>query len=270
MHKFSCTKTSSSGEGQDPSTQQRLSLEVEKEAATFIDKYGSYLDIYKCLIFAGKLHSKILVDKLVDVAKYDSRHKEAVKSLKKAKVLLFYEPVSQSSFLSALSNATLSTHTILYINNQNMLSALLELLPTTGTNREEASGFDYTSLLVSSYPDLQPWCIQEASDPDGSDDFYLKYLSSLLHHEDGNDSAKQDGDLVRVSVVYLVYSLTCTIQLTFYMCHRNTARYSVLLMMPNHLILKRHAARVSSTLHRKITKVAVCITGTYFSSWIAV
>ena len=95
MHKFSGTKTSPSGKGQDPTTQQRLSLEVEKEAATFIDKYGSYLDIYKCLVYTGKLHSKILVDKLVDVAKYDSRHKEAVKSLKKAKVLLFYEPVSR-------------------------------------------------------------------------------------------------------------------------------------------------------------------------------
>ena len=96
MHKFSGANTSSSDKGQDPST-QRLSPEVEEEAATFIDKYGSYLDIYKCLILAGKLHSKILVDKLVDVAKYDSRHKEAVKSLKKTKILLFYEPVSQSS-----------------------------------------------------------------------------------------------------------------------------------------------------------------------------
>ena len=115
MHKYSGAKTSSSDKGQDPSTQQRLSPEVEKEAATFIDKYGSYLDIYKCLILAGKLHSKTLVDKLVNVAKYDSRHKEAVKSLKKAKVLLFYEPVSQSyHVLCALFNATLIAHTILH------------------------------------------------------------------------------------------------------------------------------------------------------------
>ena len=99
-----------------------------------------------------------------------------------------------------------------------MLSALLELLPTFGTNREQASDFDYISLLVSAYPDLQPWCIQEASDSDSFDDIYMKYLSSLLHHEDGNDSAKQDGDLIRVSVVYLVYSLTCTIQLTCTIC----------------------------------------------------
>ena len=88
-----------------------------------------------------------------------------------------------------------------------MLSALFELLPTIGTNRG-SSDFDYTSLLVSAYPDLQPWCIQEMADSDGSDDIYMKYLSSLLHDEDGIDSAKQDGDLVRVSVVYLVYSLT--------------------------------------------------------------
>ena len=104
MHKFSGTKTPPSGKGQDPTTQQRLSPEVEKEAATFIDKYGSYLDIYKCLVFAGKLHSKILVDKLVDVAKYDSRHKEAAKSLKKAKFLLFYEPVSHIFFMAFKCN----------------------------------------------------------------------------------------------------------------------------------------------------------------------
>jgi hypothetical protein len=89
-----------------------------------------------------------------------------------------------------------------------MLSALLELLPKTTTTNQETSDFDYISLSVSAYPDLQPWCMQEASDSDGSDDIYMKYLSSLLHHEDGNDSAKQDGDIVRVSLIYLVYSLT--------------------------------------------------------------
>jgi len=70
-----------------------LSPEDEDEAADLIDAYGSYLDIYKCLVFAGKLRSKRLVDKLVGVAKYDYQHKEAVKALRKAKVLVFYEPV---------------------------------------------------------------------------------------------------------------------------------------------------------------------------------
>ena len=60
----------------------------------FVDAYGSYLDIYKCLVIAGKLHSKLLVDKLVGVAKYDPQHREAMKALQKAKTILFYEPVS--------------------------------------------------------------------------------------------------------------------------------------------------------------------------------
>ena len=70
-----------------------LSQNAEKEAAALIDAYGSYLDLYECLKFAGILRSKLLIDKLVNVAKHDSHHKEAVKTLQRAKVLLFYEPV---------------------------------------------------------------------------------------------------------------------------------------------------------------------------------
>lgn len=62
-------------------------------AAAFIDEYGSYLDIYKCLVFAGKRRLKRIVDGLVGVAKFDAQHKDALKALQKAKVLLFYEPV---------------------------------------------------------------------------------------------------------------------------------------------------------------------------------
>lgn len=65
------------------------------EAAKLIDTYGAYVDIYECLVSAGKIRSKLLVEKVVSVAKYDGRHAEALKALRKAKVLLFYEPVSQ-------------------------------------------------------------------------------------------------------------------------------------------------------------------------------
>jgi hypothetical protein len=70
----------------------------EAEAAALIDAYGSYLDIYKSLVFAGKCHSKQIVDKLLGVAKYDVQHKEAVKVLQKAQDLLFYEPVGGCCF----------------------------------------------------------------------------------------------------------------------------------------------------------------------------
>ena len=71
----------------------RLTQEAEDEAAALIDAYGSYLDLYKCLVFAGKLHSKVLIDKLMCLANYDSQHKLAEKALQTGKKLLFYEPV---------------------------------------------------------------------------------------------------------------------------------------------------------------------------------
>ena len=75
------------------SQSSRLTQEAEDEAAALIDAYGSYLDLYKCLVFAGKLHSKVLIDKLMCLANYDSQHKLAVKALQTEKKLLFYEPV---------------------------------------------------------------------------------------------------------------------------------------------------------------------------------
>mmetsp|Transcript_4757 Transcript_4757/g.9803 ORF Transcript_4757/g.9803 Transcript_4757/m.9803 type:complete len:896 (-) Transcript_4757:78-2765(-) len=145
-----------------------ISQEDEMEAAKLIDTYGAYVDIYECLVSAGKIRSKLLVEKVVSVAKYDGRHAEALKALRKAKVLLFYEP--------------------------HMLSAMLELLPSISA-QSISSNFDFMPLLVSSYPDLQPWCVRECSKNEPQ--FYFKYLSSLMHHEDGNDSAKREKTLVK-------------------------------------------------------------------------
>jgi len=78
-----------------------------------------------------------------------------------------------------------------------MLSALLELLPSIHS-KEISSNLDFTALLVSAYPDLQPWYIQEASGSEHADDFYMEYVSSLLHYEDGNDAAKRDAELIKV------------------------------------------------------------------------
>jgi hypothetical protein len=75
----------------------RLSQEAEDEAAALIDAYGSYLDINKCLVCAGKFHSKVIIDKLICLANFDSQHKMAVKALQKEKNLLFYELVCPMS-----------------------------------------------------------------------------------------------------------------------------------------------------------------------------
>lgn len=76
------------------SKQIDLSDDEEKTALELIDEYGSYLDLNKTLVFAGKLQSQSIVKKIVELAKFDPQHKEAMKRLESAKMLLFYESVS--------------------------------------------------------------------------------------------------------------------------------------------------------------------------------
>ena len=100
-----------------------------------------------------------------------------------------------------------------------MLSALLELLPSISAGTH-SSNLDFNALLVSAYPDLQPWCVQETSpssesERGDSDEFYLQYLSSLLHYEEGNDAAKRDRELVKVCLAVSSSYLSCAHNLNF-------------------------------------------------------
>lgn len=103
--------------------------------------------------------------------------------------------------------------TFVFNTTKCMLSALLELLPSIST-KECSSSLDFIALLVSAYPDLQPWCVHEATvSSEHSGDFYLKYMSSLLNHEDGNDAAKRDEALVKVSLFVFFAQLYSSNQL---------------------------------------------------------
>ncbi len=151
-------------------TRKCASQTAEEELATLVDTHGSYLDLHPCLVAAGKVHSKLLIEKLLEVAKNDSRHKDSLKHLTKANknMLILYEPP--------------------------MLSALLEMLSSPSAT---SSDFDLTTLLVTAYPDLQPWCVREMSSLQNADSFYFIYMCSLLHHEEGNDAARRDKELVK-------------------------------------------------------------------------
>ncbi len=179
----------------------RLTEEAEDQAAALIDAYGSYLDIYKCLVCAGKVYSKVIIDKLMCLANHDSQHKVAVKAMQKEKNVIFYKPVCPVSYRRASTFSLSFAQTphihasYIHIISKTMLSAILEILRSMSI--DQYSGF--MTLLVSAYPDLQPWCVREASGSSPSGDFYTKYLSSLLHHEYGNDAAKQDKVLVKVN-----------------------------------------------------------------------
>lgn len=84
-----------------------LTQEAEDQAAMLIDTYGSYLDIFKCLVCAGKVYSKVLIDKLICLAKHDSQHKVAVKAMQKEKNLIFYKPVCFKSYGNTSSSSLL-------------------------------------------------------------------------------------------------------------------------------------------------------------------
>ena len=77
-------------------TRKCATLNAEEELAALIDAHGAYLDLHQSFVSAGKMRSKLLIEKLLEVAKNDSRHKESLKHLKKANenMLILYEPVS--------------------------------------------------------------------------------------------------------------------------------------------------------------------------------
>lgn len=82
------------------------------------------------------------------------------------------------------------------LHSKNMLSALHELLQT-GAYNTMSENVDVTRLLVSSYPDLSPTSVKNASAED-LNDFYFNYLSLLMHPDEGSDAAKDNARLVRV------------------------------------------------------------------------
>jgi hypothetical protein len=63
------------------------------EAVNFVTMYGSYLKLHTCIAYAAVLKAHEVIDTLLEVAKYDPRHKEVMRQLSKANALLFYEPV---------------------------------------------------------------------------------------------------------------------------------------------------------------------------------
>lgn len=103
----------------------------------------------------------------------------------------------RDEFLLLSFAQTFSLHRCcIHIIPKSLLSAMLQLLPFM--SMKQSSGIDFMTLLVSAYPDLQPWFVREASQSEHSGDFYGKYLGSLLHCDYGNDAAKRDEALVKV------------------------------------------------------------------------
>jgi hypothetical protein len=67
---------------------------INKEVATFAQKFGTYLQIHSCLAFSASVEADKAVDELLIVARHDPSHQDAIKEIQKAKDLTFYDAVS--------------------------------------------------------------------------------------------------------------------------------------------------------------------------------
>jgi hypothetical protein len=66
---------------------------TETDALEFVDLYGAYLKLPMALAYASFLRSESVVAKLLELAKHDPRHLEALKDISKVNSLVLYEPV---------------------------------------------------------------------------------------------------------------------------------------------------------------------------------
>jgi hypothetical protein len=83
-----------------------------------------------------------------------------------------------------------------------MLSAVLQLLRGVAREPSKDRRISIIDLCAAAYPDVQAWQVEktsvEAGDK-GPESLYYQYLSILLHPSDGNELARRDAVLVKVS-----------------------------------------------------------------------
>ena len=64
-----------------------------KEILEFVSQYGAYLKLHTCLAYAAVLEQKRLIDALLEVAKFDPRHRDVMKQTAKPGALVIYDSV---------------------------------------------------------------------------------------------------------------------------------------------------------------------------------
>ena len=197
----------------------------EENVVDFIKRYGAYLKLHTCIVRASDARSGPILRALLDLARFDLRHRDCLKRLTNKQTTFFlYEPVSVFRFESAGRcrnasyrvdfNEITKSHCIFCSLSpyQAMLSAILVRLKEIN-NGENASEelLRIVPLMVSAHPDLKPKVVRGAllgatntSSPPDTDlhqrrTCYYRYLSLLLDADEGVDSARSDGSLVQVS-----------------------------------------------------------------------
>ncbi len=158
--------------------------DTETNVIEFVEKFGSYLNLYEALIAASDCFSINVIQKLINLASYDPTHNEYVKLFSKDGILVPYDTKLFSCLLACLS--------------------LFE--------REGKGRGNILEMIVAAYPDLKPWQVRSmmldlvSKDNETlttkvvrnatQDDvvFYYEYLSLLM---ESSQMARFDSTLVK-------------------------------------------------------------------------
>lgn len=158
--------------------------DTETNVIEFIEKFGSYLNLYDALIAASDCLSINVIQKLINLASYDPTHNEYVKLFSKDGILVPYDTKFFSCLLARLS--------------------VFE--------REGKGRGNILEMIVAAYPDLKPWQIRSMMLQIVSKDnetltakevrnstqdnvvFYYEYLSLLM---ESSQMARFDSTLVK-------------------------------------------------------------------------
>lgn len=210
---------------------------IDKEAVAFVKKYGAYLQIHSCLSCSAAVKAVAPINEILQLARHDPTHRDAVREIQKSTSLTFYDAVSVLAKKDILVHST--THLPLNIAIQGKLSAALFFLSSIRSEKKIQRREVIRSVCVSAYPDIQPWqarkaCFdletadspsQKTNQDDWLEDYYYGYLSMLLHPQQGNEAARSDSALVKVRTCNARPIINCFLQLSYqsYEISRNGA-----------------------------------------------
>ncbi len=165
--------------------EQIIELSSSEEVIDFIAKYGSYLNLNSSIsVSMGSLKAKLVIPKLVEVAKHDPLCQSAVDYKYKGEVRF---PLSYFC----------DTFSLTFLLQILLLSVLMNLDEIVRKDED-------TSILVRLYPDLQPWQVEIAAGGKESP-YYYKYICLLLDIKNGNYAARMNSDIVAVSLANVSY-----------------------------------------------------------------
>ena len=102
---------------------------AELQAVEFIDKFGSYLNLYEALNAASEKFSRKVIQKLLELATHDLVHLDYMKLFSRTGNFVPYESRVLSCLLASLKSPI----------------------------KEGKARVDMLAMLVAAYPDLKPW-----------------------------------------------------------------------------------------------------------------